>query len=105
GSAMGAMATDNPVESLQEEATCSICLEYFKDSMTIDCGHNFCRTCIAQCWERPDTDVSYPQCRESVQQGNKPQAEQFQIPDKVVQFTLGYEVWFRGGGWEKMWVL
>ncbi|XP_030399609.1 LOW QUALITY PROTEIN: E3 ubiquitin-protein ligase TRIM39-like [Gopherus evgoodei] len=62
------MATDNLVESLQEEATCSICLEYFKDSITIDCGHNFCRTCIAQCWERPDTDVSYPQCRETVQQ-------------------------------------
>uniref|UniRef100_A0A8C4Y862 RING-type E3 ubiquitin transferase n=1 Tax=Gopherus evgoodei TaxID=1825980 RepID=A0A8C4Y862_9SAUR len=55
---------------LQEEATCSICLEYFKDSITIDCGHNFCRTCIAQCWERPDTDVSYPQCRETVKLAN-----------------------------------
>ncbi|XP_039357996.1 E3 ubiquitin-protein ligase TRIM39-like [Mauremys reevesii] len=64
------MATDNPVESLQEEATCPICLEYFKDPVIIDCGHNFCRACIAQCWERPDTDVSCPQCRETVQQGN-----------------------------------
>ncbi|XP_039373660.1 E3 ubiquitin-protein ligase TRIM11-like [Mauremys reevesii] len=64
------MATDNPMESLQEEATCPICLEYFKDPVIIDCGHNFCRVCIAQCWARPDTDVSCPQCRETVQQGN-----------------------------------
>ncbi|XP_044839862.1 E3 ubiquitin-protein ligase TRIM39-like isoform X1 [Mauremys mutica] len=64
------MATDNPVESLQEEATCPICLEYFKDPVIIDCGHNFCRACIAQCWEGSNTDVSCPQCRETVQQGN-----------------------------------
>ncbi|XP_065421108.1 E3 ubiquitin-protein ligase TRIM39-like isoform X2 [Chrysemys picta bellii] len=64
------MATDNPVESLQEEATCPICLEYFKDPVIIECGHNFCRACIAQCWEGSDTAVSCPQCRETVQQGN-----------------------------------
>ncbi|CAM5158361.1 unnamed protein product [Eretmochelys imbricata] len=64
------MATDNPVESLQEEAACPICLEYFKDPVIIDCGHNFCRACIAQCWEGSNTDTSCPQCRETVQQGN-----------------------------------
>ncbi|KAM7145535.1 E3 ubiquitin-protein ligase TRIM39-like [Macrochelys suwanniensis] len=64
------MATDNPVESLQEEATCPICLEYFKDPVIIDCGHNFCQACIAQCWEGSDTDISCPQCRETVQQRN-----------------------------------
>ncbi|KAM9120249.1 E3 ubiquitin-protein ligase TRIM39-like [Pangshura tecta] len=64
------MATDNPVESLQEEAACPICLEYFKDPVIIDCEHNFCRACIAQCWEGSNTDISCPQCRETVQQGN-----------------------------------
>ncbi|XP_065421109.1 E3 ubiquitin-protein ligase TRIM39-like [Chrysemys picta bellii] len=64
------MATDNPVESLREEATCPICLEYFKDPVIIDCGHHFCRACIAQCWEGSDTAISCPQCRETVQQGN-----------------------------------
>uniref|UniRef100_A0A8C0GXM4 Zinc finger protein RFP-like n=1 Tax=Chelonoidis abingdonii TaxID=106734 RepID=A0A8C0GXM4_CHEAB len=66
----GAMATDNPVESLREEATCPICLEYFKDPVIIECGHNFCRACIAQCWEGSDTAASCPQCRETVQQRN-----------------------------------
>nr|XP_023969892.1 E3 ubiquitin-protein ligase TRIM39-like isoform X2 [Chrysemys picta bellii] len=64
------MASDNALESLREEATCPICLEYFKDPVIIDCGHNLCRACIAQCWEGSNTDISCPQCRETVQQGN-----------------------------------
>ncbi|XP_044839260.1 E3 ubiquitin-protein ligase TRIM39-like [Mauremys mutica] len=64
------MATESPLESLQEEATCSICLEYFKDPVIIECGHNFCRACITQCWEGSDTAASCPQCRKTVQQRN-----------------------------------
>ncbi|XP_067386270.1 zinc finger protein RFP-like [Emydura macquarii macquarii] len=64
------MATENPVESLQEEATCPICLEYFREPVILECGHNFCRTCISQCWEGSDMGVSCPQCRETVQQRN-----------------------------------
>ncbi|XP_019335672.2 zinc finger protein RFP [Alligator mississippiensis] len=58
------MAAENPVESLQDEASCSICLDYFKDPVTIGCGHNFCQVCIARCWEGTNKDVSCPQCRE-----------------------------------------
>ncbi|CAM4559836.1 E3 ubiquitin-protein ligase TRIM39-like [Lepidochelys kempii] len=64
------MAAENPMESLQEQATCPICLEYFKDPVIIECGHYFCRACIAQCWEGPDTAASCPQCRATVQQRN-----------------------------------
>ncbi|XP_044840053.1 zinc finger protein RFP-like, partial [Mauremys mutica] len=66
----GAMAAENPMERLQEEATCPICLEYFTEPVTLECGHNFCRACISQCWEGSDTAASCPQCREIVQQGN-----------------------------------
>ncbi|KAM7146207.1 zinc finger protein RFP-like [Macrochelys suwanniensis] len=62
------MAAENPMESLKEEATCPVCLEYFKDPVIIDCGHNFCRACIRQCWEGSATAASCPQCRETVQQ-------------------------------------
>ncbi|XP_051852021.1 E3 ubiquitin-protein ligase TRIM7 isoform X4 [Antechinus flavipes] len=56
---------------LHGEATCSICLELFQDPVSIECGHSFCRSCIARCWERPGIPVSpapralpCPQCRE-----------------------------------------
>nr|XP_048690959.1 LOW QUALITY PROTEIN: zinc finger protein RFP-like [Caretta caretta] len=58
----------NPLKSLREEATCSICLSFFKDPVSLDCGHNFCQACIAQCWEGPNTDISCPQCRETFPQ-------------------------------------
>ncbi|XP_044837289.1 zinc finger protein RFP-like [Mauremys mutica] len=64
------MAAENPVESLQEEATCPVCLEYFTEPVSLECGHNFCRACISQCWKGSDTATSCPQCRETVQQGN-----------------------------------
>uniref|UniRef100_A0A8C3S4A5 Uncharacterized protein n=1 Tax=Chelydra serpentina TaxID=8475 RepID=A0A8C3S4A5_CHESE len=50
-----------------EEATCSICLEYLTEPVTIDCGHNFCRVCITQYSEQrePESDTKFPcpQCR------------------------------------------
>ncbi|XP_027688212.2 zinc finger protein RFP isoform X1 [Chelonia mydas] len=64
------MAAENPMESLQEEATCPICLEYFTHPVTLECGHNFCQACISQCWVGSNTAASCPQCRETVQQKN-----------------------------------
>ncbi|KAJ1173576.1 hypothetical protein NDU88_005406 [Pleurodeles waltl] len=64
------MATANGFEDLKEAATCSICLEYIRDPVTIDCGHNFCRTCITQCWEGRDENLPCPQCRR-VSQGKE----------------------------------
>ncbi|XP_030045320.1 E3 ubiquitin-protein ligase TRIM39-like isoform X3 [Microcaecilia unicolor] len=64
------MAAANPAESLQDEASCSICLDYFTDPVMTDCGHNFCRSCITQSWEGRDTDFPCPQCRKRSRQRN-----------------------------------
>ncbi|XP_053154889.1 zinc finger protein RFP-like [Hemicordylus capensis] len=54
-----------------EEATCSICLDYFTDPVIItECGHNFCQACLTQCWGKSDTEACCPQCREIVQERN-----------------------------------
>uniref|UniRef100_A0A8C4YA54 Zinc finger protein RFP-like n=1 Tax=Gopherus evgoodei TaxID=1825980 RepID=A0A8C4YA54_9SAUR len=83
------MAAENPVESLQEEATCPVCLEYFTEPVTLDCGHNFCRACIAQCWEGSDTAASCPQCTETVQQRNlRPNRQLANVIEIAKQLSL-----------------
>ncbi|XP_029442384.1 E3 ubiquitin-protein ligase TRIM39-like [Rhinatrema bivittatum] len=62
------MAAANPAESLQDEASCSICLDYFTDPVITDCGHNYCRVCILQIWEGKDSNFPCPQCRKLIQQ-------------------------------------
>ncbi|XP_065271857.1 zinc finger protein RFP-like [Emys orbicularis] len=83
------MAAENPVESLQEEATCPVCLEYFTEPVTLECGHNFCRACISQCWEGSTTAVSCPQCREIVQQRNlRPNRQLANVVEIVKRLSL-----------------
>ncbi|XP_038672944.1 nuclear factor 7, brain-like [Scyliorhinus canicula] len=57
------MASRRQVQSLAEEAICPICLDFFTDPVILDCGHNFCRSCISQCWEKKEVN-SCPECRE-----------------------------------------
>uniref|UniRef100_UPI00398EE3E0 nuclear factor 7, ovary-like n=1 Tax=Pristiophorus japonicus TaxID=55135 RepID=UPI00398EE3E0 len=57
------MASKRQSESLAEEAICLICLDFFTDPVILECGHNFCRSCITQCWEKKETN-SCPECRE-----------------------------------------
>ncbi|XP_067391485.1 zinc finger protein RFP-like, partial [Emydura macquarii macquarii] len=67
------MASATPVQEIQEETKCPICLEYLTDLVTIHCGHNFCRACITQYWETWDELVTgplcCPNCRAKIQAG------------------------------------
>ncbi|XP_062978275.1 zinc finger protein RFP-like [Elgaria multicarinata webbii] len=56
-------SADSPMQGLQKAAVCSICLEYFKDPVSIDCGHNFCLGCITQCCEKFRSRFCCPHCR------------------------------------------
>lgn len=38
----------------EDRFVCSICLNVFSDPVTTPCGHNFCRTCLSQHWDRSD---------------------------------------------------
>ncbi|XP_028459703.1 E3 ubiquitin-protein ligase TRIM7-like [Perca flavescens] len=43
------MAAANYLSS-EDQFLCSICLDLFTDSVTIPCGHNFCKNCITDLW-------------------------------------------------------
>ncbi|XP_067865685.1 zinc-binding protein A33-like [Heterodontus francisci] len=58
------MASSRQWESWTEEASCSICLDFFTDPVILECGHNFCRSCITRCWRRKGkSSFSCPECR------------------------------------------
>ncbi|XP_078286265.1 zinc-binding protein A33-like [Rhinoraja longicauda] len=57
------MAAKDQVQSLTEEVVCPICLDFFTDPVSLECGHNFCRSCITQSWDREERN-SCPKCRE-----------------------------------------
>ncbi|XP_059397434.1 E3 ubiquitin-protein ligase TRIM39-like [Carassius carassius] len=40
---------------LNEELQCPICLDVFSDPVTTPCGHNFCRSCLNNCWTNSQT--------------------------------------------------
>ncbi|KAM9191805.1 tripartite motif-containing protein 75-like [Dugong dugon] len=56
------MAFAASMDDLQAEAGFPICLDYLKDPVTIDCGHNFCRHCIYQSWESLQDIFPCPIC-------------------------------------------
>ncbi|XP_051783816.1 E3 ubiquitin/ISG15 ligase TRIM25-like isoform X1 [Erpetoichthys calabaricus] len=54
-----------PLCELQDEFTCSVCLDTLTDPVSIPCGHNFCLKCLTDCWDQSQ-ECSCPQCRENV---------------------------------------
>ncbi|XP_059529045.1 tripartite motif-containing protein 60-like [Myotis daubentonii] len=43
-------------------ASCPICLDYLRDPVTTECGHNFCSSCIHQRWEGLQGTFPCPVC-------------------------------------------
>ncbi|KAG9353978.1 hypothetical protein JZ751_012102 [Albula glossodonta] len=53
-------------QRLSRDLTCSICLDLFKQPVSLPCDHTFCETCINSYWTGPACKggtASCPQCR------------------------------------------
>ncbi|XP_062338540.1 zinc-binding protein A33-like [Osmerus eperlanus] len=46
----------------EDQFQCSICLGVFTDTVTIPCGHNFCKACIIKYWDNSDL-CQCPMCK------------------------------------------
>ncbi|XP_060095235.1 zinc finger protein RFP-like isoform X2 [Heteronotia binoei] len=86
-------APESPVEGLQKVAVCSICLEFFKDPVSIECGHNFCRVCITQCCEESRRHFCCPHCRRrACKRDFRPNRELASMVELAKRFKLEEEV-------------
>ncbi|CAI5765024.1 E3 ubiquitin-protein ligase TRIM58-like [Podarcis lilfordi] len=88
-----AFSVGDPVERLQEEVSCSICLEYLRDPVTIECGHNFCQACISNYCERGAGSVAQvalcPQCRAGfLLSSSRPNKQLANIVEGIEQLAL-----------------
>ncbi|KAM4848206.1 tripartite motif-containing protein 64-like [Urocitellus parryii] len=54
------------LQDFQSALTCSICMNYFLEPVTIDCGHTLCQPCLYFFWDEAQTPRCCPQCREIV---------------------------------------
>nr|XP_020863175.1 E3 ubiquitin-protein ligase TRIM11-like [Phascolarctos cinereus] len=57
------MAARDLIENLKVDLTCSICLGYFTDPVTVKCGHSFCTECLLHCKKGADETLTCPECR------------------------------------------
>ncbi|XP_034080909.1 E3 ubiquitin-protein ligase TRIM39-like [Gymnodraco acuticeps] len=68
----------------EDQFLCSICLDLFTDPVTIPCGHNFCKDCITEHWDRSDR-CQCPMCQEAFNTRPDLRVNTF-ISDMVAQF-------------------
>eukprot|EP00061_Rhincodon_typus_P003060 g19181.t1 len=50
--------------SLEQQLSCSICLEVFTEPVNLPCGHTFCLRCIDKNWQQSPASAC-PECRAS----------------------------------------
>ncbi|NP_001129958.1 tripartite motif-containing protein 64 [Homo sapiens] len=58
------------LQVFQNELICCICVNYFIDPVTIDCGHSFCRPCLCLCSEEGRAPMRCPSCRKISEKPN-----------------------------------
>ncbi|KAL6472576.1 hypothetical protein MHYP_G00187640 [Metynnis hypsauchen] len=65
---VSSLVAKGPAQRLSRDLTCSICLDLFKQPVSLPCDHTFCQACITGYWTGPRSpgqpgSGSCPQCR------------------------------------------
>ncbi|XP_030361772.1 tripartite motif-containing protein 65 isoform X3 [Strigops habroptila] len=88
-------------QKLEEKLVCSICLELFRVPVTLPCGHNFCKRCISNHWQKQKQEPTWaesgytcPECRRGFNQC--PELEKNVTLCSVVELAQDGEAWALG---------
>ncbi|XP_072845306.2 RING finger protein 39 isoform X1 [Pogona vitticeps] len=79
------------VAELQRAAICPACRGHFKDPVTLDCDHSYCRACITRHWEeaalagKGPRVLSCPQCKKVFERKNLRTNVKLAVEVKITQ--------------------
>ncbi|KAJ8377813.1 hypothetical protein AAFF_G00251320 [Aldrovandia affinis] len=59
------------VSLLEEELSCPVCTEIFRDPVVLKCSHSFCKACLQKYWEQKGSQEC-PVCRRKSSMDNPP---------------------------------
>ncbi|XP_040279524.1 E3 ubiquitin-protein ligase TRIM50 isoform X1 [Bufo bufo] len=66
------MACNIRLPVLENQLTCPICLEVFKDPVMLQCGHSYCRHCLLGLMKESHIHLLCPVCRQEVDYSSSP---------------------------------
>lgn len=87
------MASAASVSSLVDEVSCPICQGTLREPVTIDCGHNFCRSCLTRYCEvpgpEPEESLACPLCKQPFRPaGLRPNWQLASVVDNIERLRL-----------------
>ncbi|XP_068961179.1 probable E3 ubiquitin-protein ligase TRIML1 [Petaurus breviceps papuanus] len=72
------MAEAHVAERFKEELSCPVCMDYFRNPVTLGCGHSFCCLCLLNSWGEVDMPCPCPLCKRA-----------FHVKDLESNYRLG----------------